>query len=124
MPWSSPKRRRPAGRSCSSASEGSPDAEGRGAAACLFRRKDGLMATTETTVTGEIAHQPTPRQPYDRRDFTLIGGALAAAGVCALAANLLRLPRLQPLTGLIVIMTIAYSLSTNRRAIDRRTVAW
>ena len=31
---------------------------------------------------------------------------------------------LQPFVGLIVIMSIAYALSTNRRAIDRRTVAW
>ena len=34
------------------------------------------------------------------------------------------MPRLQPLVGLIVILTMAYALSTNRRAIDRRTVAW
>ncbi|HWJ55101.1 MAG TPA: nucleoside transporter C-terminal domain-containing protein, partial [Vicinamibacterales bacterium] len=82
------------------------------------------MATTESTVHGEIAYQRPPRQPYDSRDVAVVGGALAAAVVCALAANLLHLPRLQPLTGLIVIMTIAYAFSTNRRAIDRRTVAW
>src|SRR6266545_1864749 len=81
------------------------------------------MATTGQTVTGEISHQRPARQPYDSRDFAIIGGAIAAAAVCALAANLLHLPRLQPLTGLIVIMTIAYCFSTNRRAIDRRTVA-
>jgi CNT family concentrative nucleoside transporter len=46
------------------------------------------------------------------------------AAVCALAANLLHVPGMQPLTGLIVIMTIAYCCSTNRRAIDLRTVAW
>src|SRR5689334_9234800 len=83
------------------------------------------MAMTPPTVTGEIAHQPAPvRQPYDSRDFAVAGAAVAAAAVCALAANLLNLPRLQPLVGLIVIMTIAYLFSTNRRAIDRRTVAW
>ena len=81
------------------------------------------MATTDT-VTGEIAHQRPTRQPYDSRDLAIVGAAVAAAAVCALAANLLHLPRLQPLTGLIVIMTIAYCFSTNRRAIDRRTVAW
>src|SRR4051812_21418160 len=75
-------------------------------------------------VTGEIAYQPPARQPYDSRDLMVVAGAAAAAAVCALAANLLHLPRLQPLTGLIVIMTIAYCFSTNRRAIDRRTVAW
>jgi CNT family concentrative nucleoside transporter len=72
----------------------------------------------------ELAYQPPKRQPYDGRDFTVIGAALAAAAVCALAANLLHLPRLQPLTGVLVIMTIAYAFSTNRRAIDKRTVAW
>jgi len=82
------------------------------------------MSTTEPTVTGEIAYQRPVRQPYDARDFTVIGAAAAAAAVCALAANLLHLPRLQPLTGLIAIMAIAYCFSTNRRAIDRRTVAW
>jgi len=82
------------------------------------------MATTEHGVTGEIAYQPPKRAPYERRDFAIIGIAAAAAAVCALAANLLGLPRLQPLTGLIVILAIAYCFSTNRRAIDRRTVVW
>ena len=31
---------------------------------------------------------------------------------------------MQPLVGLIVILSLAYAISTNRRAIDRRTVAW
>jgi concentrative nucleoside transporter, CNT family len=82
------------------------------------------MATTEHGVAGEIAHQAPKRAPYEGRDFTIIGIAMAAAAVCALAANLLNLPRLQPLTGLIVILAIAYCFSTNRRAIDMRTVAW
>src|SRR5262245_59187575 len=83
------------------------------------------MARTESVAAGENAHpSPPPRQPYDSRDFTVVGAALAAAAVFALAANLLNVPRLQPLTGLIVIMTIAYLFSTNRRAIDLRTVGW
>ena len=81
-------------------------------------------ATTDATVKGEIALPPPPRQPYDSRDVTIVGAAAAAAAVCALAANLLHVPGLQPLTGLIVILTIAYCFSTNRRAIDLRTVAW
>src|SRR3982751_4987068 len=81
------------------------------------------MAATGT-VTGEIPHPPPPPQPYDSPDAAVVGAAIVAAAVCALAANLLHLPRLQPLTGLIVIMTIAYCFSTNRRAIDGRTVAW
>jgi concentrative nucleoside transporter, CNT family len=82
------------------------------------------MATTEREVTGEIAYQRPVRQPYDSRDLMILGGAAAAAGVCALAANFAGVPRLQPLTGLILILAIAYAFSTNRRAIDRRTVAW
>ena len=81
-----------------------------------------LATTAEHDVTGAIG--PPPRQPYDRQDLMVIGGAAVAAAVCALAASLAGLPRLQPLTGLIVILTIAYAFSTNRRAIDRRTVAW
>jgi concentrative nucleoside transporter, CNT family len=66
---------------------------------------------------------PPPRVPYDARDVAVIGGALAAAAVVAVLARF-ALPPVQPLCGLIVIMTIAYAISTNRGAIDRRTVAW
>jgi CNT family concentrative nucleoside transporter len=72
---------------------------------------------------GDSLHAPPPRVPYDARDLTVIGGALAAVAVVAVVARF-AMPRLQPLCGLIVIMTIAYAISTNRRAIDRRTVAW
>jgi len=82
------------------------------------------MVSTEHPVTGELAYQPPKRQPYDRRDLAIIAGAVAAGAVVAIAANALNLPRLQPLVGLILIMTIAYSCSTNRRAIDGRTVVW
>jgi concentrative nucleoside transporter, CNT family len=75
-------------------------------------------------MTVELAYPAPPRVPYDSRDYAVIGGAAAAAAVCALAANFGGAPRLQPLTGLILIMTFAYAISTNRRAIDRRTVAW
>jgi CNT family concentrative nucleoside transporter len=82
------------------------------------------MATTEHAAPGEIAYPPPPRQPYDTRDAMVIAVAAVAAGVCALVANFAGLPRVQPLTGLIVILGMAYGCSTNRRAIDRRTVAW
>jgi concentrative nucleoside transporter, CNT family len=73
----------------------------------------------------DVGHSPAPpRAPYDARDLLVLGTALAAAAVVALAAQFAGLPRLQPLVGLIVILGIAYSLSTNRRAIDRQTVAW
>ncbi len=55
-------------------------------------------------------------------------GALAAAIVVAVAAvvvaRIAGLPRVQAVVGLIVIPAIAYVLSTNRRAVDLRTVAW
>ena len=72
---------------------------------------------------GRTLHVAPRRVPYDGRDLMVIGGAAVMAGVIALVARF-AIPRLQPLTGLIVIMTIAYAISTNRRAIDRRTVAW
>ncbi len=75
------------------------------------------------TAIGDPLHAPPPRVPYDARDLAVIGGALAVAAVVALVARF-GIPQLQPLCGLIVIMTIAYAISTNRRAIDRRTVAW
>jgi concentrative nucleoside transporter, CNT family len=74
-------------------------------------------------VAGDALHAAPPRAPYEARDFTIIGGAAIVAAVIALAARFV-VPRLQPLVGLIVIMSIAYAISTNRRAIDRRTVAW
>jgi len=79
---------------------------------------------TDSHVTGEPAYPAPPRAPYDSRDLAVIGGAVAAGAACASIAHFAHLPKLQPLTGLILIMTVAYTLSTNRRAIDRRTVVW
>ncbi|HEU4936047.1 MAG TPA: NupC/NupG family nucleoside CNT transporter [Vicinamibacterales bacterium] len=76
-----------------------------------------------TAAEGDALHVAPRRLPYEGRDFSIIGGAAAIAAVIALMARF-AVPRLQPLVGLIVIMTIAYAISTNRRAIDRRTVAW
>jgi hypothetical protein len=79
---------------------------------------------TQHGVTGEMALPPPVRQPYDSRDLMVLGIAAAAAAVSALASSLAGLPRFQAFTGLFVILGIAYAFSTNRRAIDRRTVAW
>jgi CNT family concentrative nucleoside transporter len=79
---------------------------------------------TDHSVQTEIASPAPPRAPYDSRDVAIIGGAAAVAALLAVLVQLAGLFRLQPLVGLIVIMTIAYTLSTNRRAIDRRIVAW
>jgi CNT family concentrative nucleoside transporter len=77
------------------------------------------------TLAAEDAHSPAPpRAPYEMRDFAVLGGALAIAAVFALSAQFTGVSRLQPVVGLIVILCIAYAISTNRRAIDRRTVAW
>ena len=73
---------------------------------------------------GPAARPPLKRAPYDSQDVMVLGAAAAGAAVCALIAQYGGVPKLQPLVGLIVIMTVAYALSTNRRAIDRRTVAW
>jgi CNT family concentrative nucleoside transporter len=78
------------------------------------------MSDVET----EPGRQAPSRAPYDRRDAAVLGAALAAAGACAALAAFAGLSWLQPLVGLIVILALAYALSTNRRAIDRRTVAW
>jgi CNT family concentrative nucleoside transporter len=72
----------------------------------------------------DAQRKPPARAPYETRDLMVLGAAAAVAAVCALLARFGGVPRLQPLVGLIVIMGIAYALSTNRRAIDQRTVAW
>ena len=54
----------------------------------------------------------------------VVGGALAVAAVAALIAQFGGVPQVQSLVGLIVILAIAYCWSTNRRAIDTRTVIW
>jgi CNT family concentrative nucleoside transporter len=77
------------------------------------------------TVTEPHVHREPPRRaPFEARDAVVLGVALAAALLVAGAAAFAGVPRLQPLVGLVVILSIAYALSSNRRAIDRRTVAW
>jgi len=78
------------------------------------------MTSTHT----EPGRAPLKRVPFDSRDFAVLGAAAIAGTTCALAARFAGLPKLQPLVGLIVIMTVAYACSTNRRAIDRGTVVW
>ena len=77
-----------------------------------------------TIAEADVHRAPPPRAPFDARDATILGGALVAAGVIAAVAAFAGLPQLQPLVGLIVILSLAFASSTNRRAIDRRTVAW
>jgi concentrative nucleoside transporter, CNT family len=70
-----------------------------------------------------VAPPPPIRMPYDRRDATVLAAAVVAAAIVAAVAAA-GIPQLQPLVGLIAVLAIAYTLSTNRRAIDLRTVAW
>jgi CNT family concentrative nucleoside transporter len=77
-----------------------------------------------TIAEADVRRVPPPRAPYDARDAAILGGALAVAGVIAAVAAFAGLPQLQPLVGLIVILALAFAFSTNRRAIDRRIVAW
>ena len=77
-----------------------------------------------TVAEPQVHRQPPRRLPFEPRDAAVLGVALAAALLIAAAAAFANMSRLQPLVGLIVILSIAYALSSNRRAIDRRTVAW
>ncbi|HEX6397364.1 MAG TPA: nucleoside transporter C-terminal domain-containing protein [Steroidobacteraceae bacterium] len=79
--------------------------------------------TQAVDTQGHPAPPPPPRAPFEARDAVVLGGMLAVAAVAALVAHF-GVPRLQPLVGLLVILSIAYAFSTNRRAIDARTVAW
>jgi CNT family concentrative nucleoside transporter len=77
-----------------------------------------------TTVEADVHRVPPPRAPFDARDAAVLGAAIALVAVVAALAAFGGLPRLQPLAGLLLILAIAYACSTNRRAIDGRTVAW
>ena len=82
------------------------------------------MTSTERSAGVEPAPPPPQRAPYDIQDGMVLGIAAVAAALLATISYVASLPRVQPFVGLIVIMSLAYALSTNRRAIDRRTVAW
>jgi len=56
-------------------------------------------------------------------DMIIVAAALGLALAAALAAQM-GLPQAQPIVGAVVILGIAYACSTDRRAIDTRTVAW
>jgi CNT family concentrative nucleoside transporter len=84
-----------------------------------------VVSTARAGVNGESrAPKKLSRVPFDQRDMMVLAGALAFAAICAAVVGLGGIPTLQPLVGLTVIMAFAYAMSTDRRAIDRRTVAW
>ena len=63
----------------------------------------------EHAVAAEIAYPHPPRVPYDSRDYAVIGGATCRRHHLRAGAHFAHLPFLQPLTGRIVILTIAYA---------------
>jgi CNT family concentrative nucleoside transporter len=72
-----------------------------------------VSQTTSTSVPGGSR----------RAELLVVGGAVALAVVAAIVAQF-GVPRAQAIVGLVVIVGIAYLASTNRRAIDIRTIAW
>jgi CNT family concentrative nucleoside transporter len=63
------------------------------------------------------------RERSKTRELPIFAGAAALAVAAAVAARL-GVPQAQPLVGAIVILAIAYICSTDRRAIDVRTIGW
>ena len=66
---------------------------------------------------------PRVRQPWTQQDLAVLGG-LAAVAVISIALGFAGASRVQPVAGLALILALAYCLSSARRAIDYRTVAW
>jgi CNT family concentrative nucleoside transporter len=63
------------------------------------------------------------RQQWTQQDLMTLGG-LAAIAVISIALGFAGATRVQPVAGLALILALAYCLSSARRAIDYRTVAW
>jgi concentrative nucleoside transporter, CNT family len=63
------------------------------------------------------------RQRWTSHDLLVLGSLSAVAGV-AIAIGALGVSRVQPVAGLALLLALAYCLSSARRAIDYRTVAW
>jgi CNT family concentrative nucleoside transporter len=75
------------------------------------------------TTTTSDADPQLGRQPFTSADFVVLG-SLAAVAAVAIAHGFAGVTRIQPVAGLALILGLAYCLSSARRAIDRRTVAW
>jgi CNT family concentrative nucleoside transporter len=77
-----------------------------------------------STTSGVAADHPSPSgQPWTRADAVVVGG-LAAAAAASIVVGWAGAPRLQALAGLALLLALAYCLSSARRAVDYRTVAW
>ena len=84
---------------------------------------DVNMGTGPQVPNPESSVQRSRREPWTRTDLTLLGGLAAIAGV-AIALGFAGASRIQPIAGLALILALAYCLSSARRSIDYRTVAW
>src|SRR5262245_10152989 len=73
-------------------------------------------------VTGTMP-APRPQQQWTRQDLVVLAG-LAAIAVAGIGLGFAGAGRLQPVAGLALILALAYCLSSARRSIDYRTVAW
>ena len=69
--------------------------------------------------------ETVPRAPqrWTQQDVVVLGG-LAAIAAISIALGFAGATRIQPIAGLALILALAYCLSSARRAIDYRTVAW
>ena len=74
-----------------------------------------MQTTTEAVELG--------RQRWTSHDL-LVLGALSAVAAAAIAIGALGVSSVQPVAGLALLLALAYCLSSARRAIDYRTVAW
>jgi CNT family concentrative nucleoside transporter len=63
------------------------------------------------------------QQSWSSRDLVVLGG-LAGVGALAVAIGFAGATRVQPIAGLALLLALAYSLSSARRAIDYRTLGW
>ena len=62
-------------------------------------------------------------QPWTRADGAVLVG-LAAVAAVAIGIGAAGAPRIQPISGLALLLALAYGFSTARSAIDYRTVGW
>lgn len=67
---------------------------------------------------------PPARAPWRRADLLVLGGLLGVGAVAAAIAWAANAPKVQSLTGLCVLLAIAFAWSSDRSAIDRKTIAW
>ena len=88
---------------------------------------DSRLPTPVPIYSRPVTHPPVQapaRAPWRRADVLILGGMLALAAVAAGIAWVASAPKVQSLVGLLVLLSIAFAWSSDRSAIDRKTVAW